>query len=98
MKALVILSHSLSAFLPLTCLYGKHELCGYLYGLLWYFLERKNSSQITHANHMPMTISGQILSWPDYRKTKENVNITLLDLCLFTFYSVHANESTWDWV
>ncbi len=31
-------------------------------------------------------------------KTKENVNIILLDLRLFTFYSVHANESTWHWL
>ncbi len=57
-----------------------------------------NSFQITHAHHMTMTTSGQISSWPDYNKTKENVNITLLDLCLFTFYSVHANESTWHWL
>ncbi len=60
----------------------------------WSIFLRKNSSKIIHANHMTMTTSGQILPWPDYRKTKENVNITLLDLCLFTFYSVHANEST----
>ncbi len=60
--------------------------CGSLCSLLEYFIEK-----ITHANHMIMTTSGQILSWPDYRKTKENVNIMLLDLCLFTFYSVHAN-------
>ncbi len=37
-------------------------------------------SKITHANHMTMTTSGQILSWLDYRKTKENVNIKLLDV------------------
>ncbi len=69
----------------------------FLCGLLKYFLE-KNSLQITHANHMTMTISGQIWSWPDYCKTKENVNITLLDLSLFTFYSVHANAFTWHWL
>ncbi len=39
-----------------------------------------------------------VLAWPDYCKTKENVNITLLDLCLFIFYSVHANEYTWHWL
>ncbi len=44
-----------------------------------------NVSQITHANHMTMTTSRQILLWLDYSKTKEYVNITLLDLCLFTF-------------
>ncbi len=60
----------------------------------WSIFLRKNRSQITHANHMTMTTSEQILSWPDYHKTKENVNIKLLDLCLFIFYSVPANEST----
>ncbi len=61
------------------------KLCWSLCGLLEYFHE-KNSLDITHANHMTMTTSGLILSLPDYRKTKENVNIMLLDLCLFTFY------------
>ncbi len=61
-------------------------------------LEKKKLLEITHANHMTTTTSGQILSWPDYCKTKENVNITLLDLSLFTFYSVHDNESTWHWL
>ncbi len=50
-----------------------------------------------HANHMTMTISGQIMPWPDYLKTNGNVNITLWDLCeilivyilLSTFQSVH---------
>ncbi len=53
---------------------------------------RKYSSQITHATHMTITTSGQILPCPNYRKTKENLIIILLDLHLFTFYSVHANE------
>ncbi len=70
--------------------------CGSLCGLLD-FIE-KIFPQITHGNHMTMTTSGQILSVPDYCKAKENVNIALLDLCLFTFYSVHANESTWHWL
>ncbi len=91
MKALVILNHSWSPFLPLTCLYGKNELLWF-----WSICLRNNSCQITYANHMTMTTSGQILSWPDYCKTKENVNIMLLDLCVFTFYSVHANESRSD--
>ncbi len=63
-----------------TCLYGKNEL---LWVSMWpsgVFSWEKNSSQITHANHMNMTTSGQILSWLDYCKTKENVNIKLLDL------------------
>ncbi len=64
----------------------------------WSIFLRKKSFQITHANHMSMTTSGQIWSWPDYHKTKENVNIKLLGLCLFKFYSVHANESTWHWL
>ncbi len=59
---------------------------------------RKNALQITHANHMTMTTSGQILSGPDSCKTNENVNIKILDLCLFTFYSVHVSESTWHWL
>ncbi len=41
MKALVILSHWWSPFLPLTCLYGKMNFCGSLCGLLDYFLEKK---------------------------------------------------------
>ncbi len=76
------------------CLYGKKEV---LWVSVWpsgIFL-KINSTQITHANHMTITTSGQFKSWPDHCKTKENVNIILLDLCLFTFYPVHANESTW---
>ncbi len=46
---------------------------------------------------MTMTISGQIMSWTDYLKTKGNVNIKLRDLCqtlivyilLSTFQLVH---------
>ncbi len=52
----------------------------------WSIFLRKNSTQITHENHMTMTTSGQLWSWPHYRKTTENVNVKLLDLCLFTFY------------
>ncbi len=74
MKALVILSHSWSPFLPLTCLYGKNEFVGLCVAFLSIFLSN-NSSQITYANHMTMTTSGQILSWPDYCQIKENVNI-----------------------
>ncbi len=88
MKALVILSHSWSPFLLHTYLYGKNE-------LLWVSFLRKKSPQIIHANHMTMTTSRKLWPWPDYCKTKENVNMKLLDLCLFTFYSVHGNESTW---
>ncbi len=41
MKALVILSHSRSPFLPLTCLYiEKMNFCGSLCGLLEYFFEK----------------------------------------------------------
>ncbi len=95
MKALVILSHSWSPFLPLPCLYGKNELLWVSVRPSGVFSLEKNYSQITHANHMTMITSGLVLSWPEYSKTKENVNITLSDLCLYTFYSVHANESTW---
>ncbi len=64
MKALVILSHSWSPFLPLTCLYGKQPfvgICAAFRNIFW----RKASDQITHANHMTMTTGGQILSRPD---------------------------------
>ncbi len=50
-------------------------LCVAVWSIFW----RKNSSQITHANHMTMTTSEQIVSWPDYRKAKDNVNIMFLD-------------------
>ncbi len=46
----------------------------------WSIFLRKNSFQITHANHMTMITSGQIWLWSDYHKTKENVNIKLLDV------------------
>ncbi len=98
MKAWVILSHSWSPFLPLTCLYEKTNFCAGLCAAFCSIFLRKNSPQITHANHMSMTTCGQFSSWLDYCKTKENVKITLLDLCLFTFYSVQANESTWHWL
>ncbi len=95
MKALVILSHSWSPFLALTCSYGNQWTFVGLCGAFWSIFFRKNSPQITHANHMTMTTNGHILTWTDYHKTKVNVNITFLDLCLFTFYSVHTSESTW---
>ncbi len=59
MKALVILSHSWPPFLPLTFLMEQMNFCGSLCCLLEYFRE-KNSLKITQANHMIMTISGQI--------------------------------------
>ncbi len=91
MKALVILSFSWSPFLSLIS--GKKKLWWVSVWPFWGIFLWQKSSQINHANQMTMTTTGQILSWPDYHKTKENVNITLLDLCLFIFYSVHANES-----
>ncbi len=51
MKAWVILSHSWSSFLPLTC--GKMNFCGSLCGLLEYFLEKKTPLRL------PMQIT-----WP----------------------------------
>ncbi len=38
-------------------------------------------AQIKHANYMTMTTNGHIMSWPDYLKTKGNMNIKLRDLC-----------------
>ncbi len=68
------------------------NLCVSLCGLHEYFREKKTPSRL------PMTTTGHVLSWPDYHKTKENVNITLLDWCLFTSYLVHDYESTWHWL
>ncbi len=50
-----------------------------------------------HANHMTMTISGQIMSLSNYLNTKGNMNIKLRNLCetlivyilLSTFLLVH---------
>ncbi len=61
----------------------------------WSIFLRKKLPTDYNVNHMTMSTSRQILSCPDYCKTKENVNITLLDLYLFTFYSVYVIESTW---
>ncbi len=55
MKALVILNHSRSPFLPLTCLYGINELLRPSGVFSW----EKISPQITLANHMTMTTSEQ---------------------------------------
>ncbi len=60
MKVLVILSYSWSPFLPLTCLYGKKSTFVGLCTSFWSIVLRKNSSQITHANHMSMTTSRHI--------------------------------------
>ncbi len=59
MKALVILSHSWSPCLPLTCLYRKQWTFVSLCVAFWSIFLRKNSPQISHANHMAMTTSGQ---------------------------------------
>ncbi len=95
MKALIIHDHHFSYLLVL---YGNKLTFVGLCAVFWSIFLRKNSPQITKANHMTMTTSGQFYSWPDYSKTKENVNMTLLELCLFAFYSVNANESTWHWL
>ncbi len=59
-KAFVILSHSWSPFLPLTCLYGTKWTFVGLCSVFWRIFLRKNSPQITHVNHMTVTTSGQI--------------------------------------
>ncbi len=98
MKA-YILSHSWSPFLPCICLYWKNE-------LLWVSVSpsRVFSWEKTLLR-LPMQITWP---WPPVGifshilitvRQKKNVNITLLDLCLFTFYSVlHTNEFTWHWL
>ncbi len=63
-----------------------------LYVAFWSIFLRNNSLQITHANHMTMTTSMQILSWPDYCKTKENVNKNLLD-CVCLHYTQYMPMS-----
>ncbi len=93
MKALVILSHSWSSFLPLTCLHRTNE-------LLWVsvspsvfiFILGNTPPRLPMQITWPWSPVGRFLCWPDYCKTNENVNITLLDLCLFTFYSVHFTQ------
>ncbi len=61
MKALCILCHSSwSRFLPHTCLYGKKWSFVGLSEAFWSIFARKNSSHITHANHMTMTTTWQI--------------------------------------
>ncbi len=92
MKALITLSHSWSPFLPLT---KKLNCLGLSAPFLSIFLS-KNSPQVIHGNHMTMTISGQIKSWPDYLMTKGNVNIKLLDLCESLI--VYILLSTCQWV
>ncbi len=71
MKALVILSHSLSQFLPPICYMENVNFCGSIYGLLEYFREKK-SPWIDY----PCKAYDYDDQW-----TKENVNIKLLDLC-----------------
>ncbi len=58
MKALVILSHSWSLFLPLVCM-EKINFCGSLCGILEYFLEKN----LLPDYHMTMTTNGQIWWW-----------------------------------
>ncbi len=60
LKTLVILRYSWSPFLPLTCLLGQKWPFVGLCVAFWSIFLRENSSQITYANHMTMTTSGQI--------------------------------------
>ncbi len=60
MKALIILSHSWSPFLPVICLYGKKWTFVGVCAVFCSIFLRKNSPQITHANQMTMTTSGQL--------------------------------------
>ncbi len=92
MKALVSLSNYNHHFS--TCLYGKYERLWVSVRLLEYFCEKKLPSDYPCKSH------DHDHQWAvlDYSKTNENVIITLLDMCLFTFYSVHTNESTSHWL
>ncbi len=60
MKAFVILSHSWLPFLTLTSLYEKKRTFVGLYVAFRSIFWRKNSPQITHANHMIMPTCRQI--------------------------------------
>ncbi len=98
MKALVILSHSMITISPTYLFIWKNE-------LLWVSVQ---PSGVFSWEKTPPRLPMQITwPWPPVgrfsqglitRKPKENVNIKLVDLCLFTFYSVHANEFTWHWL
>ncbi len=98
MKALVILHHSWSPFLPLTCLYGKNEL---LWVSVWhsivFSLEKtppRLLMQITWLWPLLGRFSHSLIA---VRQTKKWTLLDLFGSWLFTFYSVHANESTWHW-
>ncbi len=85
MKALVILSHSWSPFLPLTFWYWKNELLCVSVRSSGVFSWEKTPTRF------PMQITWQ---WPPVDRfchglvavRQKNVNITLLDFCLFTQY------------
>ncbi len=79
MKTLIILNHSWSPFITILLIWKKWSFAG-LCVVFWSIFTIKNCLQIIHANHMTVATSGQIYSWPDYLKTKGNVNIKLLDL------------------
>ncbi len=78
MKALVILSNSWSPFLPLTCLYGKKLTFVGLCTAFWSIFWEKLPSDYPCKSH------DHDHQW---------AVLVMLNLCLFTFYSVHANES-----
>ncbi len=77
MNQLVILSHSWSQFLPLSCLYGNNTFFIGLCVAFWSIFARKTLPKLP----ITMTTNEQIWSWPDYCKTNINVSIKLLDLC-----------------
>ncbi len=89
-------SNSIMITISPTCLYEKNELVCVSVHPCGVFSWEKTPPRLPLQITWPWPPVGR--SWPDYRKTKENVNIKLLDLCLFTFYSVHANEFTWHWL
>ncbi len=103
MKTLVILSHSWSPFLPPTCLYEQKEHLWVCVSHSGIFSWEKTPSRLPMQITWPRLPLGRFVYDLITVRQKENVNITLLDLCLFTFYSVHVNESTyppdvrWSW-
>ncbi len=51
-----------------------------------------------HANHMNMWTGGQIKSWPDYLKTKGNLNIKLWDFdCLHFAQYISISQNVIDY-
>ncbi len=92
MKALIILSHSWSPFLPLVYM-DKMNFCWSLCGLLEYFLEKKLSSDYPCKSHdYDHQWSVLVMAWllKDTRKCERNVvRLVIVYILLSTCQWVH---------